>query len=91
MLRLLFAAGWLSLATAAPQGLLDGLSNLLTSVVGGSPTGEVDNYESAPYTLVRSFDGYEERFYPSQTWVRNPPLLEAKDSLWFTPVRQSVS
>jgi len=69
MLRLLFVAGWLSLATAAPQGLLDGLSNLLTSVVGGSPTGEVDNYENAPYTLVRSFDGYEERFYPRQTWV----------------------
>ena len=77
MMRLLLAAGCLSLASAAPQGLLDGLSNLLTSVVGGSATGEVNNYENAPYTLTRSFDGYEERFYPSQTWVRNRFLFVA--------------
>merc|ERR1711935_634397 len=56
MMRLLLAAGCLSLASAAPQGLLDGLSNLLTSVVGGSATGEVTNYENAPYALTRTFD-----------------------------------
>ena len=75
MLRLFFAAGLLSLTNGAPQGLLDGLSNLLTSVVGGGATGEVNNYENAPYTLIRSYDGYEERFYPSQTWVRNRLLI----------------
>jgi len=54
----------------APQGLLNGLSNLLTGVVGGGGnSGEVDSYQNAPYSVVRKFDGYEERFYPSQAWV----------------------
>ena len=69
MLRLVLTACLLGLATPAPQGLLDSLSNLLTSVVGGGATGEGGSYESAPYTLIRSYEGYEERSYPRRTWV----------------------
>ena len=44
-------------AAPAPQGLLNGLSNLLSSVVGGGGTaGEVDSYENAPYSVVQKFD-----------------------------------
>merc|ERR1711879_484188 len=56
--------------SAAPQGgLISTISNLLTSVVGGGNTGEVDGYENAPYSVVNTYDGYEERFYPSKMWV----------------------
>jgi len=57
-------------AAPAPQGLLNGISNLLSSVVGGGgTTGEVDSYQNAPYTVVQKLDGYEERYYPSSKWV----------------------
>jgi hypothetical protein len=47
----------ISLTVGAPQGLLNGLSNLLTSVVGGGGnTGEVDSYQNAPYSVVQKFD-----------------------------------
>merc|ERR1712142_663366 len=53
-----------------PQGLLNGISNLLTGVIGGGGNaGEVDSYQNAPYSVVQKFDGYEERFYPSAAWV----------------------
>merc|ERR1712236_169765 len=56
--------------STAPQGLLNGLSNLLSSVVGGGgPAGEVENYENAPYTVVQKLNNFEERFYPSSKWV----------------------
>ena len=43
--------------SAAPQGgLLSTISNLLTSVVGGGNTGEVDGYENAPYSVVNTYD-----------------------------------
>merc|ERR1712142_203373 len=51
------------------QGFLNGLSNHLTSAVGGEARGEVDGYENAPYQVVNSYDGYEERYYPSNMWV----------------------
>merc|ERR1712142_628365 len=51
------------------QSFLNGLSNLLTSAVGGEARGEVDGYENAPYQVVNSYDGYEERYYPSNMWV----------------------
>merc|ERR1712187_350484 len=54
---------------SAQGGLLNGLSNLLTNVVGGGATGEVDGYENAPYQVINRYDGYEERFYPSKMWV----------------------
>merc|ERR1711978_431787 len=57
------------LTTISGQGFLNGLSNLLTSAVGGGATGEVDGYENAPYRVVNTYDGYEERFYPSNMWV----------------------
>merc|ERR1711990_856753 len=60
----------LTTISAAPQGgLISTLSNLLTSAVGGGNTGEVDGYENAPYNVVNTYDGYEERFYPSKMWV----------------------
>eukprot|EP00091_Calanus_sinicus_P016219 TRINITY_DN3549_c0_g1_i7.p1 TRINITY_DN3549_c0_g1~~TRINITY_DN3549_c0_g1_i7.p1 ORF type:complete len:203 (-),score=62.46 TRINITY_DN3549_c0_g1_i7:37-645(-) len=60
----------ISLAVGAPQGLLNGLSNLLTGWVGGDDNaGEVDSYQNAPYSVVQKFDGYEERYYPSVKWV----------------------
>ena len=46
-------------AAPAPQGLLvlNGTSNLLSSVVGGEGTiGEVDSYQNAPYTVVQKLD-----------------------------------
>merc|ERR1719385_489869 len=57
------------LASVSAQGFLNGLSNLLTSAVGGGPVGEVEGYENAPYQVVNSYDGYEERYYPSNMWV----------------------
>merc|ERR1712241_1121700 len=57
------------LTTVSAQGFLNGLSNLLTSAVGGEARGEVDGYENAPYQVVNSYDGYEERYYPSNMWV----------------------
>merc|ERR1712130_472607 len=36
---------------------------------GGGNTGEVDDYENAPYTVIQKYDDYEERFYPSKMWV----------------------
>merc|ERR1712241_1088369 len=57
------------LTTVSAQGFLNGLSNLLTSAVGGEARGEVDDYENAPYQVVNSYDGYEERYYPSNMWV----------------------
>merc|ERR1711990_434833 len=60
----------LTTISAAPQGgLFNSISNLLTSAVGGGNTGEVDGYENAPYNVVNTYDGYEERFYPSKYWV----------------------
>merc|ERR1712003_56250 len=55
----------------APQ-FFNGVSNLLTRYVGGGEgdqPGEVEDYENAPYNVINSFDGYEERFYPSTKWV----------------------
>ena len=47
----------ISLTVGAPQGLLNGLSNLLTGVVGGGGNaGEVDNYQNARYSVVQKFD-----------------------------------
>ena len=46
----------LSLTQAAPQGILNGLSNFLTNTFGGGNTGEVDNYENAPYTVVNRYE-----------------------------------
>merc|ERR1711973_111880 len=57
------------LTSVSAQGFLNGLSNLLTSAVGGGPVGEVEGYENAPYQVVNSYDGYEERYYPSNMWV----------------------
>merc|ERR1712241_375479 len=61
----------LSASTAAPQGggIINAIANVLTSAVGGGNTGEVDGYENAPYNVVNTYDGYEERFYPSKMWV----------------------
>merc|ERR1712029_436167 len=53
----------------APQGFLNGLSNFLTSLTGGGNTGEVDDYENAPYTVIQKYDDFEERFYPGRIWV----------------------
>ena len=44
------------LASVSAQGFLNGLSNLLTSAVGGGPVGEVEGYENAPYQVVNSYD-----------------------------------
>ena len=44
------------LTTISGQGFLNGLSNLLTSAVGGGATGEVDGYENAPYRVVNTYD-----------------------------------
>ena len=41
---------------SAQGGLLNGLSNLLTNVVGGGATGEVDGYENAPYQVINRYD-----------------------------------
>merc|ERR1711878_40288 len=55
---------------ARPQGILNGISNLLTSAFGGGRSaGEVDDYENAPYEVIQTYNGYEERFYPSRFWV----------------------
>ena len=44
------------LTSVSAQGFLNGLSNLLTSAVGGGPVGEVEGYENAPYQVVNSYD-----------------------------------
>merc|ERR1712227_673340 len=59
----------IQVSQGAPQGFLNGLSNFLTSLTGGGNTGEVDDYENAPYTVIQKYDDYEERFYPSKMWV----------------------
>ena len=47
----------LSLAVGAPQGLLNGLSNLMTGEVGGGgAAGEVDSYQNAPYSVLQTFN-----------------------------------
>ena len=51
----LFVAG-LSLSQARPQGILNGISNILTSAFGGGNTGEVDDYQSAPYEVIQKYD-----------------------------------
>merc|ERR1711893_281745 len=59
----------IQVSQGAPPGFLNGLSNFLTSLTGGGNTGEVDDYENAPYTVIQKYDDYEERFYPSKMWV----------------------
>jgi len=59
----------LALTQGRPQGILNGISNLLTNAFGGGNTGEVDDYQNAPYEVIQKYDGYEERFYPSRLWV----------------------
>merc|ERR1712024_88736 len=60
----------LALTQGRPQGILNGISNLLTSAFGGgSNAGEVDDYQNSPYEVIREYDGFEERFYPSRLWV----------------------
>merc|ERR1711872_250593 len=59
----------IQVSQGAPQGFLNGLSNFLTSLTGGGNTGEVDDYENAPYTVIQKYNDYEERFYPSKMWV----------------------
>jgi len=70
LLITVLSAGHLVQAAPAPQGLLNGISNFLTNTFGGGGNaGEVDDYENAPYNVIQTFDGYEERFYPSKMWV----------------------
>merc|ERR1711936_558364 len=59
----------LALTQGRPQGILNGISNLLTNAFGGGNTGEVDDYQNAPYEVIQKYDGYEERFYPGRLWV----------------------
>merc|ERR1711915_568191 len=65
----ILACASIQVSQGAPQGFLNGLSNFLTSLTGGSNTGEVDDYENAPYTVIQTFNDYEERFYPGRMWV----------------------
>jgi len=51
----LFVAG-LTLSQGRPQGILNGISTLLTSAFGGGNTGEVDDYQSAPYEVIQKYD-----------------------------------
>ena len=47
----------LALTQARPQGILNGISNLLTSAFGGGRTaGEVDDYQNAPYEVIQEYD-----------------------------------
>jgi len=46
--------------------VVSGIGNLLGL---NRRSGEVDNYQNAPYTVVAKYQGYEERQYPSQYWV----------------------
>ena len=46
----------LALTQGRPQGILNGISNLLTSAFGGGNTGEVDDYENAPYEVIQKYD-----------------------------------
>ena len=47
----------LSTTQARPQGILNGLSNLLTSALGGGgAAGEVEDYENAPYTVISQYE-----------------------------------
>ena len=45
------------LTTISGQGFLNGLSNLLTSALGGGgAAGEVEDYENAPYTVISQYE-----------------------------------
>lgn len=47
----------LATTEARPQGILNGLSNLLTSALGGGgAAGEVEDYENAPYTVISQYE-----------------------------------
>ena len=46
----------IQLSLGAPQGFLNGLSIFLTSLTGGGNTGEVDDYENAPYTVIQKYN-----------------------------------
>ena len=47
----------LTLTQGRPQGILNGISNLLTSAFGGgSNAGEVDDYQNAPYEVIQEYD-----------------------------------
>ena len=46
----------LALTQGRPQGILNGISNLLTNAFGGGNTGEVDDYQNAPYEVIQKYD-----------------------------------
>ena len=47
----------LALTQARPQGVLNGISNFLTSAFGGGGNaGEVDDYQNAPYEVIQTYD-----------------------------------
>ena len=46
----------LALTQGRPQGILNGISNLLTSAFGGGNSGEVDDYQNAPYEVIQKYD-----------------------------------
>ena len=52
----LIVAG-LALTQGRPQGILNGISNLLTNAFGsGGNSGEVDDYQNAPYEVIQAYD-----------------------------------
>eukprot|EP00494_Astrolonche_serrata_P000109 UN00110 len=47
----------LALTQGRPQGILNGISNLLTNAFGsGGNSGEVDDYQNAPYEVIQAYD-----------------------------------
>lgn len=47
----------LALTQGRPQGILNGISNLLTRTFGGGRSaGEVDDYQNAPYEVIQEYD-----------------------------------
>jgi len=58
-----------TVATAAPQGLGGMWDALKSALTGEEEEAGEQGYETVPYTVVKKYDGYEERTYPSVTWA----------------------
>ena len=52
----ILACAYIQVSQGAPQGFLNGLSNFLTGLTGGGNTGEVDDYENAPYSVIQTYN-----------------------------------
>merc|ERR1712055_1011357 len=69
----------LASASAAPQ--FEGLKNIFSALSGDDEPGEVNgDYEQVPYTILKKYDGYEMRQYPSVNWACTEATYQGEGS-----------